>query len=183
MTPFDCLTGGMRFLAALLFSCLTAGVSSAQLSQIDMSEREVRDFLGGNTIGSNDFGDDDGVEFHGTDGRALWFYEEELKVGYYRVKNNRVCYTYEGEDLGEWYCWIFKKDRRTGEVWQWTEDEQGFHMFIVGKGDLASPEVEPLASEEGIGDATEVLVDALDELLDTTPCGPACDAPDPDADQ
>ena len=133
----------MRFFAAFL---LLPTLVQAQLSQIDMTEREVWDFLGNNTIGSNDFGDDNSIEYHGTNGQALWFFEEELQVGYFRVKGNRVCYTYEGEDLRTWFCWIFKKDRRTGEIWQWTdngeENATGYRMFIVGRGDLATPQDE-----------------------------------------
>ena len=100
-----------------------------------MSEKEIRDFLAGNTIGSDDFGpEDDSLEYHDPNGRALWFFQGEIQRGFYRVKGSTVCYTYEGPDLGSWFCWEFKRDRRTGEVYQWHEDT-GYKMRITGEGD------------------------------------------------
>jgi len=134
----------MRFFLSLLFAALlpalAAPMASAQLSQIDMTDREIRDFLGGNTIGAHNWGDGDEIslEYHSRDGVALWNEAGELSVGLYRVKNGRVCYTYEGPNLGEWYCWEFKKDRRTSEVTQWAPFGSSYRLFVHAEGDVVS---------------------------------------------
>ena len=124
-----------RLLALILgFTCL----AQAQLNQTPMSEKEIYVFLGGNTIGAHDWGVADSFEYHSHDGRALWREGEELNVGYYRVKGSQVCYTYEGEDIANWFCWEFKRDLRTGQVYQWTDYGDYYRLYIYAEGDLVT---------------------------------------------
>jgi len=127
---------------ALIF--LTAALpmtSQAQLSQIDMSDKEILTFLSGNTIGAHDWGIEGSFEYHGPEGEAIWREGEDLQIGVYNVKDSQVCYSYEdspGAVDEDWYCWTFRKDRRTGEVYQWGEFDDFYRLYILGEGDLVS---------------------------------------------
>ena len=127
----------LRFLLLALPLTLAAS-AQAQLSQIDMTDKEILAFLSGNTIGAHDWGTEESFEYHGSDGEAIWKENEDIQVGIYRVKGGDVCYAYENTNFEEWYCWDFKKDRRTGEVYQWGEFGDFYRLFIQGEGDLVS---------------------------------------------
>lgn len=128
-----------QLLTTMLLLTLPLGSATAQLSQIDMTDKEILEFLSGNTIGAYDWGTEESYEYHSHDGRAIWQEGETIEEGYYRVKDGQVCYTYEGPNLDTWYCWTFRKDRRNGDVYQWGEFGDGYRLYIHGEGDLVSP--------------------------------------------
>ena len=134
---------------------LIALPASAQLSQLDMSDREIRDFLADNTIGAHDWGEESiSLEYHSPAGEAHSNEDGENTRGLYREKNGRVCYTYEGPELGDWYCWTFKRDRRTSEVYQWGPFGNAYRLFIYAQGDVVSPALEDGQANAGVEVAT-----------------------------
>lgn len=112
----------------------------AQLNQDAMPDDEIFAFLSGNTIGAHDWNTDGtfSYEYHGINGEAIWREGEDILVGQYRIENSSVCYTYEESELEDWFCWEFKRDRRTGDVYQWADYGDYYRLYIFGAGDLVS---------------------------------------------
>lgn len=137
--------------------CLTVFLmgtgAHAQLSQIDMTDKEILAFLRGNTIAAVDLGPSS-LEYHGPGGEAIWNENGNVQTGEYRVKRGFVCYRYfdpeNNNEPGAWYCWDFKRDRRTGEVYQWTLGGNSYLLNIFGAGDLTD-QVE-IVEEEPAGE-------------------------------
>ena len=124
-----------RFL--LLFSVLILpGFGWAQSNQIKMTDKEILSFLSGNTIGAHGWGITESYEYHSPDGQAIWREGNTVYRGVYRVKNSRVCYTYYKVDFGDWYCWDFKKDAQTGDIYQWDSSNDSYRLYVFGPGDL-----------------------------------------------
>ena len=117
---------------------LWGGAATAQLNQDPMTDKEIAAFLAGKTIGAHDWEIAESYEYHSAEGVAIWHEGDLLNRGLYHIKNGQVCYTYEGEDAGSWFCWDFRRDRRTGEVYQWGPFGSYYRLFVVGDGDLVS---------------------------------------------
>ena len=137
-------------LSLLLCSFLLGASAHAQLSQIDMTDKEITKFLSGNTIAAVNLGPSS-LEYHGPNGEAIWNENGKVQVGEYRVKRGFVCYRYFDPEPGNWYCWDFKRDRRTGEVYQWTGGNNSYLLNIYGVGDLTD---EVVVVEEEAEDET-----------------------------
>ena len=129
---------------------LFASVAQAQLSQIDMTEKEVHAFLSGNSIGARDWLTSGSYEYHSPDGQTVWREGEDLHTGRYAVKGSQVCYIYEPYEGQNWFCWIFRKERRTAGVYQWDATGDFYRLYIHSPGDVVSEGVvsEDVVSEE-----------------------------------
>ena len=130
-------------LAIPLAIALISPFSHGQLSQVDMTDKEISVFLSGNTIGAHDWGIAQSFEYHSPDGQAIWREGDELQVGVYRVKGGQVCYNYDASAPNDWFCWDFKRDIRTGDVYQWSQYGDHYRMYIYAEGDVVSTEFDP----------------------------------------
>ncbi len=117
---------------------LCGSVATAQLNQDPMRDKEIAAFLAGNTIGAHDWGVADSYEYHSAEGEAIWREGDQLNIGIYRIKNGQVCYAYEGQIFNDWFCWDFRRDRRSRDVYQHNPSGSYYRLYIVGEGDLVS---------------------------------------------